>query len=1075
MFLHKPRLIFYISLVFLVSAVPIMTRAAMPNTGQWSGGQDPVLAARNALANTYLPLVQRSMCGKITANTTWTVHDSPIQVTCDVIVSRGVTLTIEAGVTVQFAHMKDDLIISGTLQTAGTESAPITFQPSINTMPGSWGRVAFMAGSSGMLDNAILEYGGSSSGLVYIASDAVQVLDSVVQYCSNTGIYIHDSSPVISGTQVISNSNGLFNDTGSPIIQNCTFSGNSGGDGGGGLYNGSGSPTIQNNLIINNHVSGWGSTGGGLYNGSGNPFVLNNTIYGNHAERECARQYCSGSFGGGLYNNNGSPFIHNNIFINNEALGGSGIWSNTTAPLNLDYNDVWSNDTYGVNPGTHEISVNPRLVDPANGDFHLAPDSPCIDSGDPDQHSKTDIDKEPRPMGVAPDIGADEFRSLSVRKSSQPEETSPGGTITYTMTIVNPEPFILTAVQLTDTLPGETTFTGYQAEGLTCTHDGSTWGGQLRCELDGASLAPGESQVLALTVRVTDTLLSPMYVMNSLSVTARDGGAVFLASDRVRTWISECAVRLNDTPMGRDFKGAIADSTQPSDVVKVSGYCHVHDLRLDKILLLQGGWSKDFSQWNPMMYTTTLDGQSLGRVIEVVGFVNPTIEGFVITGGNSEQGSGLYIDSGNPKVQNNIFSGNVAHSFGGGLYNGSGSPIIQGNTFYTNTASYAGGMYNGPGNPTIRNNIFSGNSNIGLLNINGNPTIQNNTFTGNIGLGLSNNHGSPLIQNNIFSANSDGGLENAYGSPIIQNNTFSGNSAVSGGGLDTWGSWGDPIIQNNIFFGNSAIFGGGLYNSSYEISRPVIQNNTFYSNTADYGGGLASYTGNPIIQNNTFTGNSANNGGGLEIYREDPVVQNSNPLIQNNIFTGNLADKGGGMETLDGSPNIQNNTFTGNSAGIGGGIHIGLSSSPTIRSNILVSNTAGASGGGIYNDSTGELITLSYNDIWNNTKGDYIGISPGPHDISVDPLLFNPANGDFHLSAGSPCIDAGDPANYPTTDFEGDPRPQGLAPDIGADEYIGKSEAFSRRTSWFLYIWQPMLRPYIRTWIFQSLVYSVNL
>jgi hypothetical protein len=40
---------------------------------------------------------------------------------------------------------------------------------------------------------------------------------------------------------------------------------------------------------------------------------------------------------------------------------------------------------------------------------------------------------------------------------------------------------------------------------------------------------------------------------------------------------------------------------------------------------------------------------------------------------------------------------------------------------------------------------------------------------------------------------------------------------------------------------------------------------------------------------------------------------------------------------------------------------------------------------------------------------------------------------DFHLSAGSPCEDSGDPSDYPADDFEGDLRDDG-APDMGADE-----------------------------------------
>ena len=100
----------------------------------------------------------------------------------------------------------------------------------------------------------------------------------------------------------------------------------------------------------------------------------------------------------------------------------------------------------------------------------------------------------------------------------------------------------------------------------------------------------------------------------------------------------------------------------------------------------------------------------------------------------------------------------------------------------------------------------------------------------------------------------------------------------------------------------------------------------------------------------------------------------------------------------------------------------------------MVSNTA-PTGGGVYHNSPYGPPLLDFNDVWNNPGGDYVGVTPGVHDISADPLLVDPANGDYHLSNGSPCIDAGDPVNYPATDFEGDPRPIGPAPDIGVDEY----------------------------------------
>ncbi|MEM7311253.1 MAG: hypothetical protein AAF682_31595 [Planctomycetota bacterium] len=64
-------------------------------------------------------------------------------------------------------------------------------------------------------------------------------------------------------------------------------------------------------------------------------------------------------------------------------------------------------------------------------------------------------------------------------------------------------------------------------------------------------------------------------------------------------------------------------------------------------------------------------------------------------------------------------------------------------------------------------------------------------------------------------------------------------------------------------------------------------------------------------------------------------------------------------------------------------------------------------------------------------------VTLGPGVIDLDPRFANPAAGDDHLSAGSPCIDADDPAFVgPTgdTDLDGDPRPLGAAVDLGSDE-----------------------------------------
>ncbi|MCA9428078.1 MAG: hypothetical protein KC994_23570, partial [Candidatus Omnitrophica bacterium] len=53
--------------------------------------------------------------------------------------------------------------------------------------------------------------------------------------------------------------------------------------------------------------------------------------------------------------------------------------------------------------------------------------------------------------------------------------------------------------------------------------------------------------------------------------------------------------------------------------------------------------------------------------------------------------------------------------------------------------------------------------------------------------------------------------------------------------------------------------------------------------------------------------------------------------------------------------------------------------------------------------------------------------------IDADPLFVDPENGDFHLQAASPCIDAGTDTGL-TTDFDGNPRPIGRF-DMGAFEF----------------------------------------
>jgi hypothetical protein len=64
--------------------------------------------------------------------------------------------------------------------------------------------------------------------------------------------------------------------------------------------------------------------------------------------------------------------------------------------------------------GTNQTS-DPLLVDAAAGDFHETPASPTIDAGvDAAANGATDLDGDARPLGLAPDIGADESTAPGV-------------------------------------------------------------------------------------------------------------------------------------------------------------------------------------------------------------------------------------------------------------------------------------------------------------------------------------------------------------------------------------------------------------------------------------------------------------------------------------------------------------------------------------------------------------------------------------------------------------------------------------------------------------------------------------
>ncbi|MCI0587151.1 MAG: hypothetical protein L0323_09960 [Planctomycetes bacterium] len=110
----------------------------------------------------------------------------------------------------------------------------------------------------------------------------------------------------------------------------------------------------------------------------------------------------------------------------------------------------------------------------------------------------------------------------------------------------------------------------------------------------------------------------------------------------------------------------------------------------------------------------------------------------------------------------------------------------------------------------------------------------------------------------------------------------------------------------------------------------------------------------------------------------------------------------------------------------GGALSAAAGTSATISNSVLWSNGASSISG------AGSIAATS-SDIQGGTGQPWFGAGC----IALDPMLADPAAGDFHLLFGSPCRDAGTAAApfFSTSDFEGDPRTSGAGPDMGADEF----------------------------------------
>lgn len=452
----------------------------------------------------------------------------------------------------------------------------------------------------------------------------------------------------------------------------------------------------------------------------------------------------------------------------------------------------------------------------------------------------------------------------------------------------------------------------------------------------------------------------------------------------------------------RTVAGGIAMITAAGGELWVAQGSYAEHILPLAFVSLYGGFAGDETNRaarNPSTHPTILDGSGLAPVVYFrnAGYRVSALDGFTV------QGGGIYT-GGNP------FHADLTNRFGG----------------------RGGGIYCRVSGPLISNNLIRSNS-----------------------------LGSPFSTFESFG----GGLYGYLSHAEITGNTFTDNEVLTqedgnGGGIYCLQC--QASIEGNIFRQNHALDGAAIYGnwSELRVMRNVVQSNALYNVSPlpaymGSGDGALTFLFAPdlLLEGNTVRDNIAVFGAGV------CLRSCYSARVQNNIIANNLAydfsgfgsgGQGGGLfcdvnVNATGLVVIANNTIVGNSAPpsflghFGGGLALTLYTNGLIlANNIIVSNSSG-----IWRYPYLSYQPVLQNNCLNNSNANnYVNLPAGIADLQADPRFVNRAAGDFHLLAGSPCIDAGTASNAPSADFDAIERPldgniNGLpAYDMGAFEYV---------------------------------------
>ena len=331
-------------------------------------------------------------------------------------------------------------------------------------------------------------------------------------------------------------------------------------------------------------------------------------------------------------------------------------------------------------------------------------------------------------------------------------------------------------------------------------------------ERDGSTRRDGSTQRDGSTPR--DASSSPD------GSSARDGGAVdpIPTIPAIEPWTPRaCGAGVECVSSLQTIQAAV-DRVSSGGVVQIAAGTYRENVVVrGKRVLVIGGFSADFSTWDPNAHPTRVEAPS-GTIFTLDDASGSRLQGLVIHGGTGScrmyygcDGGGVYATGGSYDILGNVIEASRVPGIndeGGGIYL-DGSGRIQGNLIRDNEAGKGAAMA-----------VFYGSEMLIADNV-----VEDNRGLGDHGGGLYvAGRGEVTVARNVIRRNAIG-VEAGYG---------------WGGGAILFGSSLRGRLYGNVFEANHApSTGSGLFID--EDASAVSENDLFFDNTCPSDGGSAIY------------------------------------------------------------------------------------------------------------------------------------------------------------------------------------------------------------------------------------------